>query len=445
MDTNALLLYEEKERAFARTQGAKAVTEGFVSNATAIYSDLNPTDRLGFYRNGAPLPALLFLYETTVVYIPPADRSTIQRKLGVKWRDLLRLIEKGCIQPIIGHPTHYANRAHFDELFEYMPPSVWARGDELARKFANADEYWEMAESLLSLDEMAQVSWIRAKFQRHFPHLGERELSRRIATEVGTNFVDLCIYGYEPLARDLAGLSNLDWSTRRILETSELLTYPTLIGLGGTANYGLQTAPAVAEAASNAYIAPSPLRLVSGEAQLLLEGLSISAPGSIDVELILNFHKDGMSTHLWLALEELESKVAEVQLAEGGDLLESAVVAANVIRSTMREVRSVGYSALRSRTAATSRPWTDLTVKLGSTAAVTVAAHAPLGLDWVEAAVAGAGFASTMFAFKKFDAVTARVEERIVRHVAERHSSRLATQLWWLSDWRERAGRSHRL
>ncbi|WP_410628185.1 hypothetical protein [Amycolatopsis sp. cmx-8-4] len=438
MKIDDLLRYEETERDYVRTHGHRAVFDGFVSDATKIYADRLVPDRLGFHRAGAPLSALLLLYEQTVVYVPPTSKEVVQQRLGMKWDQFLALVERGCVQPIIGHPSHYARKAHINDLFSFKPPSVWARGDELARRFANADEHWEVAQRVLPLEEMVREAWVHAKYKKHFPHLTEKNLRERIATEICTNYVDLCIYGYEPIATGLATLPDRAWSVRRLLEASELLTYPTLMGLGGTPNYGISAPVAVAEAAGSEYLCLPEIRQFGPEVQLLLEGLALQVPTTMDVDTLVQFHQDGMARHLWSALQNLEYRVATAQATELDELVDSAVVAEQIIQSTLQDVRGVTFGSLRSAARRRVHPWTDLTVKLGSTLGVTAAAHGPLGLDWLNAALAGAQFAGLMFAFKGYDRLTAAAEKRLVEHLMRRKTSSLAVQLWWLSNWQHR-------
>jgi hypothetical protein len=438
MHIDDLATYEERERDFVRLNGAKAVADGFVNDATKIYCDQGMSSRLAFCRSGAPLAALLLLYEETVVYIPPSTKEAIEARLRLNWEDMLMLVDRGCIRPIIGHPLHYARKAHFNDLLSFKPPSVWARGDELARRFASGDEYWALAREVVPIEEMSAEPWIQAKWRKHFPNLSSRSLLGRIQTEIYTNFVDLCIYGYEPIARDLAALPDRAWGARRILELSELLTYPTLMGLGGTANYGLATASAVEEAMRHEYLGNPDIRVLGPEIDILLEGLAINVPTDLDPELVVQFHEDGMAHRLWRSLEELELQVAETRTRRMDALVDSAVTAEQIVQSTMREVKSIGYGARRARTEKLVRPWTDLSLKVGSAAALAAAARAPLGNDWMNAALAGVGATSLLAALKKFDDITAAVEGRVVDLIAERRTSKLATQLWWLSDWRRR-------
>lgn len=431
--------YEERERSYVRSVGHRAMLGDFVGNASEIYANVRKSRRRAFHRSGSPLSALLLLYQQTVVYIPPASKKLIESRLGLKWDDLLELAERGCLQPVIGHPTHYAKKGHFDELLELGPPSVWARGDELARGFAGADEYWDIARALLPLEAMVQVPWLRQKYAAHFPRLGAQDLSERIEIELCTNFVDLCIYGYEPLARDLGALPDHDWSTRRILEVSELLTYPTLMGMGGTPNYGLSTDGAVRVAERHQYLGRVQYRELGVEAPILLEGLSISVPDQMGPSDVVQFHKDGMADHLWKALSALEHEVVVAQKESMGGLLDAAATAQEIVQQTLREVRGVVYGSERSRIHQSILPQVDLTMKVGSAVALTLAAHGPLGLDWTSAILGGTGAAGTLWAIKKFDSATARVEESLAERIASRGSSRLASQLWWLSGWKKGA------
>jgi hypothetical protein len=437
MNQDDLASYEQRERAYVRQHGRRAVVDGFVDDATKIYVDLDLSSHLGFHRGGAPLSALLLLYEQTVVYVPPSSRQSIEYRMGMSWDHILMLIERGSIQPIIGHPLHYAGKGYFDDLMTFHPPSIWARGDELARRFAHGDEYWALARRIVPIDEMCAQPWIRAKWRRHFPRVSAENLAERIRTEIYTNFVDLCIYGYEPIACDLVALADRGWAARRILELSELLTYPTLMGLGGTANYGLSAASAIEAALQRGYIGSPDIRFLGPEVDILLNGLAIKVPTDLDPDLVVQFHQDGMASKLWRSLEELELLVAEEVAPPEDELVESAVTAQRAVETTMREIRSVGYGAMRSKAERIVRPWTDMTLKIGSAAALAAATHAPLGNDWMSAGIAGASGSSLLAVLKKFDDVTAAVERRVVDFIAERRTSKLATQMWWLAKWRQ--------
>lgn len=431
--------YEETERRYVRINGAAAVSDGYVVNAPVIYADRLLPSRLAFHRSNAPLAALLLLYEQTVVYLPPAPKEVLEARLGIAWDDFIGLVDARCIQPIIGHPTHYTRRPYFDEVFAFRPPSVWARGDELARRFANADEYWEEAPHVLPLDNLCRADWVRARFRKQFPHLSRESFLDRVKTEIVTNYVDLCIYGYGPLAKYLANLPDPAWAAKRLLEASELITYPTLMGLGGTANYGLRSDSAARSAELGEFVLPG-LRELGPEAHILVDGLGLNVP-ELTVDSVVQFHRDGMSSRLWQALEELETRVAYAQLAEVDEVIDVALVAEAAVRDMIREVRGPGYESLRSATRRRIRPWSDLTVKLGSTVGLTAAARNPIGLDWIQASLAGAQFAGLMFAFRGFEKAAAAVEERLTGLLVERKTSRLATQLWWLTRWRDQQPR----
>ncbi|TCO41039.1 hypothetical protein EV646_116130 [Kribbella antiqua] len=412
--------------------------DGVVTDARRLYKDVHLPERVGFARSGSPLTALLLLYEATVVYFPPAGKADLERRFGAEWNDLLELVELGSIKPIIGHPTHYARKGHFDDLFSFRPPSVWARGDELARRFADADSYWDQARAVLPISEMLQLAWVRRKFRKHFPSLSQKKLSERIEIELITNFVDLCIYGWSPLAHRLAGLPNVSHGARRILELSEILTYPTLIGMGGTPNYGLKTMTAIQSAVDEPVLLGldrSERRLVDESARLLVDGLDLSFPSSLDLSLVAQFHEDGMSRRLWRAMEALESEVSAAEIMVTDGLVDRAVIAEEILTGTLREVQGPGLRAARARTSRRSRAWTDFTIKIGSAAALSTAS-AVLGQDWLTALASGAAGVTVLWPTKVFDRSIDKVEKEIIDAVTERRAGAFATQLWWLSNWR---------
>lgn len=439
MKLKELQLYEESERETARLYGPAAVSNGFIADGPLIYTDKLVSSRLAFHRQGAPLKALLLLYEQTVVYIPPADKSELEQRFGISWSDLLKLSERECIIPVIGHPTHYSDKVHFDSMLKLKPASVWARGDEIAHRFADGAEYWSIAKRIVPYADMSQTDWLQKRFQRHFPSLSSDSRLDRIQTELLTNFVDLCIHGYEPLATELVTLPDPGYAAKRLLEVSEILTYPSLMGLGGTPNYGLNSEIAVAEARGAEYLHRG--RELGPEAELLLRGLSIGFPRLMSPELIMQFHRDGMSTWLWQALAKLEHQVALKTESHSTELTDAATHAQEILAEALREVRGAGYSSLRSRSHDLARSTVGLTIKLGESSALATAAWGPLGHDWMNLALAGVQFSSVLLAAKKFESATNLAERRIADLIANRKTSPLASQLWWLSQWREKGTR----
>jgi hypothetical protein len=311
---------------------------------------------------------------------------------------------------------------------------VWARGDELARRFAGADGYWDIARAELSTMEMVGASWIRKKFKKQFPNVSEPSLTERIEIELITNFVDLCIYGWEPIAMDLARDPNRDYAARRILELSELLTYPTLMGMGGTPNYGFASDLAISRLTGRPH-GPGPARHVGDLASLLVDGLDLRFPQSIDTDLVAQFHSDSMATRLWAALEALEDSLLEDE-RHATTAPDAAARAERTLLDTLREVRGPGLRDNRRRADRGAQTWVDLTMKVGTAAGLTVCSGA-LGIDWVAAAGLGTGVTGIL-PTRVWDGSSQRVEEAIRDRLMVRRSGALATQVWWLSDWRKR-------
>ncbi|MFJ2158282.1 hypothetical protein [Streptomyces sp. NPDC087856] len=433
MNTDELQAYEMRERDFVQANGSQAVDGNTVVDTHPIYSDLDLVPHLGFHRTGAPLPALLLLYEQTVVYIPPSSKRAIRERLGLPWENLIEFCRMGVIQPIIGHPVHYADKPHFDELFRMRPPSVWARGDELAQRFASGAEYWELARHVLPMDEYCQVPWVLAKWRKHFPRLPGLDLRHRIEMEICTNFVDLCIFGYESMVRDIARVPDRSWAVRRILELSELLTYPSLMGCGGTANYGLASSTAIREAIRHNYLGDNRPRFIGHEIDVLLSGISLTVPSQLQGQAVRRFHQSGMSRRLWRALEELEGAVAEDRI---NGLTQSAHAASEIVESAIREIHRPEFLPGRMQQSGTPNMWVDMTMKVGSATALSAVAHGPLGQDWITAALSGISVVGLLTSLRSFDRAILKVEEKISESVAARNTSRLAVELWWLTEWR---------
>lgn len=437
MKAAQLIQYEEAERQFVRDHGSGAAPNGYVSSIEPIYSDKQLPNRVGFHRAGSPLSALLLLYEATVVYVPPAPMSALERRLGMTWNDFIEIANRGHIRPIVGHPIHYARRGHFDQLFEIRPPSVWARGDELAHQFADASEHWDRARALVPAQRMASTPSMRAKYKRHFPGLRQAQLEARIAEEIWTNYVDLCIYGYQPLADLMGTLSDLEHGAMRIMQLSELLTYPSLVGMGGIPNYGVADAGTV-EAVREELLLRGPVRMrqFGPELEILTSGIQLSVPDQISPEMLGDFHDDNMARHMWRALAALETRVVD-DVDDLGDVAVVAEKASEAVKEGLRQVSLAVNSGLPRRRGR-NRRLTDMALKTGSGTALSVAAHQVLGLDWGQSLLAGAGLAQGLWSYSAFPEAVAKAESIVSERLMRREFGDLAAQLWWLVDWQRR-------
>lgn len=425
--------YERREREIANKFAPKAMAGDFVKNAQELYRDRTLSTRVAFHRSGAPLSALLFLYEQVVVYVPPATKETLRARLGIAWDDFVALTEKRCIIPVIGKPANYARQKHFGALFELAPASVWARGDELALEFANGHDYWSKVNHDHPSGSLPVDPLTKAKYRQHFPLLESAALERRIDHEIRTNYVDLCIYGFEPLADFLLSPGAGADGTRKLLQISELVTYPSLMGMGGTPNYGLESGNAASMAMAAPQLRPA-LRHVGPEAALLVEGLSLATPAHIDPRLVIDFHKDSMAATLWDALGALETKL-DASYADADDLVARADSARFAINEALREVNGAGYILRNKKALDRFDNLARFTVKLSPLLPLATLIWSPFDQQLLDGAVHMVGVVGAAASYHHRNAIANTLQLQLAHHLSSRQLDGMATQLWWLTKW----------
>jgi len=144
-----------------------------------------------------------------------------------------------------------------------------------------------------------------------------------------------------------------------------------------------------------------------------------------------------MSDRLWKALAALETRVAQ-SVQDPDDLSEVSETAATIVRESLTEIADAPSRLDRRRYSGRVHHATDFTVKMGSAAALTVATHSVLGLDWGQSLLGGAGLAQTLWSLAGFQGSLAETDRKVGDMLARRRAGELATQLWWLSDWRKK-------
>lgn len=421
--------YERRERQATHQYASRAMKGDYVGNAQVIYQDRKLRKRLGFHRSGAPLSALLFLYE----YVPPAAKQTLRDRFDMPWSAFVALAERRCIVPIIGHPIHYHGQKHFEALFDTSPVSVWARGDELALEYAGGREYWAKVDYDHPAGTLAVDPLLEAKYRRHFPGMDEKRLAERIEQEVKTNFVDLCIYGFEPLASSLLSPEAGSGGTRKLMELSELITYPSLMGMGGAPNFGLSSANAARLAADAPRLRPAPRR-VGPEAAVLVNGLELAAPSHVDPDLVIDFHKDSMSSTLWRALDALEDRL-DVAPSGEDDLAARAEHAQTLLGEALREVNGAGYILTQHRSLDHVNSAVKFTMKLSPLLPLATFFWSPFDQEMLDAGVSAASAVASFAAIQKRNAIADSVERQLAHHLSSRRLDKMTAQLWWLSKW----------
>lgn len=425
--------YERRERQTTHQYAPRAMNGDHVENAELIYQDRKLSKRLGFHRSGAPLSALLFLYEQVVVYVPPAAKQTLRARFNMPWSTFVKLAQRRCVVPIVGHPIHYHGHKHFEALFDTNPVSVWARGDELALEYAGGRDYWAKVEKDHPAGTLAIDPLLTAKYRRVFAGMDEAHLAARVEHEVKTNFVDLCIYGYEPLATALLSPEAGTAGSRKLVELSELITYPSLMGMGGAPNYGLGSANAARMVSDAPRLRPLPRR-VGPEAAVLVEGLALATPSHIDPQLVIDFHKDSMSSTLWGALDALEDKL--VPDGPGpDDLAERAERAQHLLGEALREVNGAGLILSHHRSLGRINDVVRLTMKLSPVIPLATFFWSPFDQQMLDAGVSVAGAAVSGAAIWKSNAIADTIERKLAHHLSSRRLDKMTAQLWWLSEW----------
>lgn len=434
MRRTELVRYEEQERALARQLGKRSVEAGVVTSLKPVFEDLHCPKDLGALRRGAHLGALTLLYPATTVFVPPSTEQILRQRLGMSLTHFLELADRGIVKPLIGHPSEYADLPHLDGLLHRRPASVWARGDEVAHAFADAAEYWLQARKFLDLDGIKVVRWVRRKWKSQSPFLSDEELSRKIETEICTNFVNLCIFGYEPLARQIAALPHPGWTALRLLEMNEVIAYPELICIGGTPNYGLHDRELIEQTRAS-YLIPGRAEFLPASTEFLMSGLNLRLPHDLSADAIVEFHNTGAAKHLWKALRAVEGEIERTpnQLSIPR-LAEAANDFKVVAQRSLDEARDISFELSRRRIRDRAESVLELGVKAGSTVSIGVAAGAYFGpvVGTLAAAMAGIGLTNITTGTKAVKDALAKLSDAITDHLLSRKFSPAATHLWWV-------------
>lgn len=236
----------EELHAYEHEQGlrnAKACAPGdVVENIRALYQDRVYIGAAApaFHRPGAPLHALPLLAQQTVVLVPPVSRDQLTKVLGGTPPELLFALPKDRVIPVISWPRDYDTPecAYLEPLLRTNPISMPVRGYALVHGMGR-DELFARARADHRVTDLATLPVMQERWAAEFPHVrnDENALHERVVAELTNNYVDLSIFGYEGLLEEI--LEELDPLHRatRLLRTAELLTYPSLIGMDGQAQY----------------------------------------------------------------------------------------------------------------------------------------------------------------------------------------------------------------
>lgn len=429
MKYEELLDYEERERRYIRDTGYRAVKEGIIRDIEQMYGDLRLPKIRGVQRNSAPLGLLCFLYPTTLVYVPPMSRDALENRFGLNIDSFVELARKGIIQPLIGHPTYYADAPHLDPILKLNPPSVWARGTTLL-DILGRDKFFEEARQRLPLKKIAHIGWARQKWARHYPTSTDDVLTKQVEVEVSTLYADLCAFGYTDIAHEIAMEPDPDIAVKKLLIATEILVYPLLMGIRGTPNYGVADPNLVVGLRDSALIQRMKRRaqdipeayFLSQNVKLLLEGLEIDFPKTIDAEAILSFHKEDLSRKLWAALNQLERETVSVRVNQES-LVEKAENTEKLITSEVKEA-ILSYTLARKSTSEFILP----VFRISAFAAGFLTAYQLTG-----SVLSGFSFGGVLLGITR---ETKKPVDWIVEKILSRRFSPMAAHLWWIEEWK---------
>ena len=368
----------EQEVETAKRSCANAAERGHVQSFRDLYPEFNINSSTGYARGAMPLLPLVLLYDRNVVYVPPADKSSLETRWGLPWKDFLELVEAGVVVPMVGHLTDYVSQ-HFDALWSLgvessdgrrvPPPSTWARG-LTALEMVGRSESLDPKSYRINIDEVASDERLTEKYRRLFPRMSESDLHTRIRTEVLTNLADLSLFGEDDMidALDSAGRRSSEGIASSLFMVSELRTYPELFGLGGVANYGASEMAAKFSQGDSFLPDMKPPRMLGDGYDLLLRGIGLSAE-NLTVREVLDFHSSSQAARLRQAIKSFEDEVHSAarsyHVTNANEIIKRAVEVDDILKSAGRTVLSPKNTRRYGRT----ERGTSFIVKLGGLAA----------------------------------------------------------------------------
>lgn len=310
---------------------------GFVEGPADLYPDYVPATKPGYTRHAVNVPLMTLLYEQVVVYVSPSPEERLQEKFSIPLASLVDLAEVGIVLPLVGHLEDYTDPA-FDALLALDPPSIWARGLGVLEVLDMWDTLDE-AQCPLPVTELARTNVIRRWFGAQFPTLDAEALTGRIKQELLTNYADLCIFDEAEVASSLAAHRDPARLVGSLFALNEVRTYPTLFGLGGTANYDLASVKADARLTTSLarnLDRGSDVRAVPRSLSLLLRGLELDVP-TMSTDDIIQFHSSGDATRLRSAVSRFESLATRRTGVAEEDNLELFLGRAEEFQTLLRE------------------------------------------------------------------------------------------------------------
>jgi hypothetical protein len=290
-------------------KSCKAATKkGIIIDITKVYEDLK-LPKLYVLQRKAPINLLVFLYPCTLTYLPPTTKENLQQILGMDLNAFIELAKYGLVRPLIGHATYYAELPHFDPIFELKPPAIWDRSYAVVDAMGK-NELFEDGKKKLPLEKITNVPWIRKRWTNYYPVLSRQhtKFEERIKTDFVNYYVDLCIFGHKALADIIAYTPSANDVALQLIASTEVISDPWLIGLGGSPQYLFDPEQYVRDWQKRKFHKVKPF-FIPQVAKCLLDELELSFPEKVSIDEILQFHRDNLSADLWRVISDLKKEV----------------------------------------------------------------------------------------------------------------------------------------
>jgi hypothetical protein len=346
-----LLGFEAEESRRASERVSRTVSDGVVTNIRALYDDriyIPDGCTPAFHRNGTPLYALPFIARRIVAFFSPKKQAAVEHDLRTPWPVALELARAGILFPIVAWPKDYGSEetAYLRPLFDSTvrtTVSMPVRGYKMV-DLMGANRFFEQARRDSRLSELATLPQLKEKWATQFPTaaFSDDRLKSRVLTELHNNFVDLCIYGYEEVA--MAAIEEPDPTIRAqtLLQSSELLTYPSLIGLDGRAQYRMNTRKA------NDFLVPEiePRFVNLPVVQAILDGIDLNLVDLVQtpsryIQAVQRVHEAGIVEEIERLHDRLVELIGEASDVEDDRLNAAAKDLTDQLCVAKQEVESV--------------------------------------------------------------------------------------------------------
>lgn len=301
--------YHIRQGGIITEQAERLEKQGIVKNFQDVYPDLAAQisgESTSYVRGSVPLKLMALIYDKTIIYVPPLSKQMLEERFQLSYEDFIKLCQNGVVIPILGNVHEYRGD-FYTPLFELnnAPASLWARGVALLDVFGMNDAL-DLARQKLPVEHMSRDPAVRAQWRKKLPGATEEEIHKSIVDDIAVMYADLCIFGHEHEANELAEFENMGQIYESLRIMNETATYPTLFGLDTQPTYHPQK---LESSVAKLYIKPryhlQPIPIPE-DLEVLLQGIGINTD-TMSTESIMKYRYDGMGKALRNTLESFSA------------------------------------------------------------------------------------------------------------------------------------------